>query len=414
MALLSQLEQFVASALEAVEFKLIREGEKPEDAKPFHPEMAHQIFGEKENIFGYKDLKVQIYYSAGPLDVYFNTSYSKKIDDLKLDGMKGDDIDKAVSELMPGGCYYTSLDEFLSVVNKKSADFKPMGNKVFDFSIPESGSNVDGEKQREFEIYQCDMNTPNFLKYHAKFESMIFWFVDAASNIIHDPQWEFFVVFEKYKTSSGDIRYVSVGYTTVYLYFSYPENIRPRISQMFVLPPFQRMGIGSKIIEAIYSYYGSKPNVTDITVEEPSDIFQEMRSAVDAKFCKNLESFSPEKLKAGLSKEMLNEAKEKFKINPKQCRIVYEILKLGVINCKDPKEYRDYRLEVKKRLTMYFAKQKRDLLRAEKRGVNIANALATLPTDEQRLEQLQIDYKKIEDTYKKILKKINQEVSNTI
>lgn len=217
--------------------------------------------------------------------------------------------------------------------------------------------------------------------------------------------------FEKYKTPNGDIRYASVGYTTVYLYFSYPENIRPRISQMFVLPPFQRIGVGSKIIEALYSYYGSKTNVTDITVEEPSDIFQEMRSSVDAKLCKDLESFAPEKLKHGLSKEMLEEAKNKYKINPKQCRIVYEILRLANTNRANSQEYKEYRLEIKKRLSMYYCKQKRDLLRAEKRGVNIASAMAMLPTDEQRLEQLMIEYKAVEEMYLKIIEKITKSTS---
>lgn len=370
--------------------------------------MAHQIFGEKENIFGYKDLKVQIYYSAGPLDIYFKTTYSKKIDDLKLDGMKGDDIDKAVTELMPGGCVYTNLEEFLSIVSKKTSEFKPMGEKIFDFTI--ANSSPGGPAPREFEIYRCTMNTPNFLKHHGKFESMIFWFVDAASHIIHDQQWEFFLVFEKYKTPSGDIRYASVGYTTVYLYYSYPENIRPRISQMIVLPPFQRLGVGSKIIEALYSYYGPKANVTDITVEEPSDIFQNMRSAVDAKLCKSLSSFAPEKLKQGLSKEMLEEAKAKYKINPKQCRIVYEILRLDATDRANQQDYKAYRLEIKRRLSMFYAKQKRDLARAEKRGVNVANALAMLPTEEQHIEQLQMEYKAVEEIYLGIIKKINQKV----
>lgn len=43
--------------------------------------------------------------------------------------------------------------------------------------------------------------------------------------------------------------YATVGYSTVYLYYAYPEHIRPRISQMLVLPPFQKLGIGSKMIE---------------------------------------------------------------------------------------------------------------------------------------------------------------------
>lgn len=55
--------------------------------------------------------------------------------------------------------------------------------------------------------------------------------------------------YEKYTNSEGKTLYATVGYTTIYLYYAYPEHIRPRISQMLVLPPFQKLGIGSKMIE---------------------------------------------------------------------------------------------------------------------------------------------------------------------
>lgn len=45
----------------------------------FAPEMAHQVYGETENIFGYKDLSINVYYSAGPLDIYYDVKYSKKV-----------------------------------------------------------------------------------------------------------------------------------------------------------------------------------------------------------------------------------------------------------------------------------------------------------------------------------------------
>lgn len=41
--------------------------------------MAHQIFGANENIFGYTELKINLYYSAGPLDIYYDVSYTKKV-----------------------------------------------------------------------------------------------------------------------------------------------------------------------------------------------------------------------------------------------------------------------------------------------------------------------------------------------
>ena len=41
--------------------------------------------------------------------------------------------------------------------------------------------------------------------------------------------------------------------------------MRPRISQMLVLPPFQRQGLGAKLLHAVSKHYWSIPKVVDIT-----------------------------------------------------------------------------------------------------------------------------------------------------
>lgn len=46
--------------------------------------MAHQVYGDNENIFGYKDLDINVYYSAGPLDVYYDVKYLQKVSELNL------------------------------------------------------------------------------------------------------------------------------------------------------------------------------------------------------------------------------------------------------------------------------------------------------------------------------------------
>lgn len=59
----------------------------------------------------------------------------------------------------------------------------------------------------------------------------------------------YFDSYEKYTSSEGNVMYATCGYATIYLYYAYPDNIRPRISQMLVLPPFQKLGIGTKLIK---------------------------------------------------------------------------------------------------------------------------------------------------------------------
>lgn len=90
--------------------------------------------------------------------------------------------------------------------------------------------------------------------------------------------------------------------------------MRPRISQMMILPPFQKLGIGAKFIETIYQYFIGDSKVIDITVEDPSDEFQRIRNYVDAKLCKDLPAFSPTVIKNGFTKDMVKEAREKYKV----------------------------------------------------------------------------------------------------
>jgi GNAT superfamily N-acetyltransferase len=70
--------------------------------------------------------------------------------------------------------------------------------------------------------------------------------------------------YEKY-SQEGNTCYAVAGYATVYEYYAYPDNTRPRISQMLVLPPFQRIGLGAQLLDNIYRHYASQPRVVDIT-----------------------------------------------------------------------------------------------------------------------------------------------------
>lgn len=49
------------------------------DETSFGPEMCHQVFGENENIFGYTDLHIKLFYSAGSLQTYLGIEYTEKV-----------------------------------------------------------------------------------------------------------------------------------------------------------------------------------------------------------------------------------------------------------------------------------------------------------------------------------------------
>lgn len=167
-----------------------------DDELIFHPTYAHQIFGENESIFGYKDLRVRLYYTAGSLNIYLGHKYAQRVDDFDSDGLRADDVHGKIAELITAGCYYTNVDEFCGKLDKEE-QFRPLGEKVDEMRVEdgEDGDGADGGGEtRTFEFYKCDITTPGFVAFHARLQTFILWFVDAGSYIdADDPQWSFYV-----------------------------------------------------------------------------------------------------------------------------------------------------------------------------------------------------------------------------
>ena len=70
---------FVCDANDVVTFRLVSSAEEMTTAEAFEPEFTHQIFREDETIFGYKDLRVNVYATAGTFRTYVEVTYSEKV-----------------------------------------------------------------------------------------------------------------------------------------------------------------------------------------------------------------------------------------------------------------------------------------------------------------------------------------------
>ncbi|CAG4959935.1 unnamed protein product [Colias eurytheme] len=397
------LGHLVVDGNDVMEFKLVHSAKDIEnDETSFGPEMCHQVFGENENIFGYTDLQIKLYYSAGSLQTYLGISYSDKIDPKKSGGLKADDIEGELKKVLAPG-YVTNLDQFISNL-ERDRTFKPHGKLLHSFNIEPN----DGGEKRTFEVYYCETSTPGFLDYHERLQTFLLWYVDAASFIdVDDDQWTFFTMFEKCKTSEGSTTYTTAAYATVFRYYAYPCHQRPRISQVLTLPPFRKLGLCAELVQAIYSHFIIMPEVLDITVEDPSQDFQRIRDYVDAKNCENLPAFHPEKLLQGFSPEMANQARSKYKINKKQARRVYEILRLKNTNTSDKNAYLQYRLDVKNRLNAPFQKKKLEMKKLEKvlKPEEYAATVSTTGASETH-GRLSSQYLALEDEYRRVIHRL--------
>lgn len=94
----------------------------------------------------------------------------------------------------------------------------------------------------------------------------------------------------------------------------------------------------------------------------------------------------------------------------KQARIVYEILRLRATNVANAEEYRAYRLDVKNRLNIPFKRKQNEEAKIERALKNEDKGTFThdngLPSEEQRKEILEKEYRLLEDEYKTIIKRL--------
>ncbi|XP_069951943.1 histone acetyltransferase type B catalytic subunit isoform X2 [Cherax quadricarinatus] len=397
----SSLQYYVIDSNEALEFKLVRSvADIDDDELVFKPDMSHQIYGDSEQIFGYSGLRVKLYYSASRLTTYLAHTFVEKVDPEKFEGVEPDEVIKPIAERIPPG-YLTNLSDF-SAALQKDASFKPFGEMKRRFKIQ-----LEEGEEKTYEVYLCDISATGFLDYHERIQTFLLWYIDAASYIdVDDDKWRFFVTYEKYLVN-GNPQYAFAGYTTVYEYYAYPANIRPRISQMLILPPFQRLGLGREMLDTIYTHYKDNAKVLDITVEDPSDNFARLRDLVDSKNCLKLDSFQSKKLLKGFSEAMVEEAKKKLKLNKRQVRRVYEILRLRVTDRSDKEAYRWYRLDIKNRLNVQYKKEDRDMEKLKKvlRPEEFA-ATMTVTSKDQRLESLERQYAELEEHYLHVLERL--------
>ncbi|CAG0915935.1 unnamed protein product [Notodromas monacha] len=408
------VDAYTHSSNDVVHLKLVRNAADFEDEeKEFNPGMTHQIYGADEEIFGFKTVDIKLFFTAANLRMFLKIKASDPIKDssgkalpsvvsrLAHFFLRQDDLEKPLRMILPKEGIMTNPDDFLKLLDEEHK-FKPFGSKVHSFTREDN----DGS----YEIYRCDLITsPGFLEFHERLQTFVLLFIDGGSYIdTDDDKWQFFILYEKYKDETGVPRYAVAGYSTIYEYYAYPDKRRPRISQFLILPPFQRFGLGTELLRSVYRYYQCSPLIVDITVEDPSDEFQMLRHYVDSSMCRELPAFQPALLKKGFTKEMCLQANENFKLNPKQVRRVYEILRLGVTNLQDPADLKEYRLDIKKRLFSMNKENSRALKFNATSNKDIKELLMTTCNPDVMKQQLKELYDSVFPIYLEIWSKVER------
>lgn len=86
----------------------------------------------REIIFGYGELKVQLYYSAGCLETYLGMTYKEKVNE-KCEGVEADEVLTKIATKLASNVHY-SLTNFTNALSKDET-FVPYGELKHSFSV---------------------------------------------------------------------------------------------------------------------------------------------------------------------------------------------------------------------------------------------------------------------------------------
>ncbi|KAL1843797.1 hypothetical protein VTJ49DRAFT_7507 [Mycothermus thermophilus] len=276
----------------------------------FHPKFTYSIFGDSEEIFGYRDLEINLQYNASDLRPNLTISYSKKFP--TVGETEATDIEGVLREFLPDVAFQKKSD-FETAIKNVGADWTPPGKLCARFTTKESN----------FEVWKANLADPAVKQLVKRIQILVPLFIEGGTPIDVDTpdadRWTIFFLYEKKAASDdGSTPYVFAGYSTVYRFFvmlpkgslttSPSEEVveqaaqsqdfdlsqlpcRTRISQFIILPTFQGRGLGPRLYYHIYQNYLLHPQTVEITVEDPNEAFDDMRDVADLHFLRTMNDF---------------------------------------------------------------------------------------------------------------------------
>lgn len=340
-----------------------------DNAIQFSPTFTYPIYGESEQIFGFQDLLIHLAFDSVTFRPFVNVKYGAKLDE------EADDVEgKLLSFLPKDDVVIKNESEWVDGFKNEQEKYELLSSEH------EIGSyTYDGD---DFVVLKSSIADPFTKKLHRRVQIFSLLFIEAASYIDEDdPNWEIFWLFNN-RTKQ------CIGYVSTYKLWKYrgsndfdkSSNLkyRARISQFIIFPPYQGKGHGSKLYNAIFSHWLRDATVTEITVEDPNESFDDLRDRNDLERLHKLKFFSQVPQEGVISSAWIEDKRAEFKLEKRQFNRLIEMILAysNAVNC---------RIQIKGRL---FTKN--------------YDALSDMP-DEERKDALQKSYLLLADDYKRIL-----------
>jgi histone acetyltransferase 1 len=283
---------------------------KPVSVCEFHPQFTYPIVGEAEQIFGYKELDIDLRFSAHDLRPNLQISYLRKFP--TIGGTSALDLNKTFRDYLPPPAFDPGFD---SVIHDDASakDWSPPGELMSSYVR-------NGET---YEIWAGSLSDLRVRLLVDNIQIFILFFIEGGQFInLEDvdwtlDRWKVYLVYHKSSSPPTPTAspYSFIGYATTYRFYrflvqqldaapTYPpiEALKPkslpsrlRISQFLILPNYQRGGHGSALYQSIYADIVNDPTILELTVEDPSEEFDKLRDVNDYKILR------PDFEKAGIT-----------------------------------------------------------------------------------------------------------------
>ncbi|KAH8424703.1 histone acetyltransferase catalytic subunit HAT1 [Aspergillus melleus] len=368
---------WTCDANDAVHITVVQPGEeKPKTLSSFHPQFTYPIFGDEEQIFGYRGLIIRLRFAAHDLRPHVFISYDEKFK--TVGDASAVDLLKTLKPWLPEEAFINLPDYEKAVQEEADAkDFVPPGKLVRSY--------VTG--QRSYEIWAGSLADPKVQQLLDRAQIFVSLFIEAGTPLAtDDPEWTLerwtvYFIYEKVTPPTPTAsQYSLVGYATTYRWWLYEKDqlqkaatrtesfpfpeIRPaqlparlRIAQFLILPPHQGSGHGTHLYTTIHTACTDDPTIVELTVEDPNEAFDALRDTADyhilyPEFLKQKVDINPDPNSAYSKKQrprrvptsaiiptkLLNDMRLTFKIAPTQFAHILEMYLLGQIPAKNRHE----------------------------------------------------------------------------
>ena len=307
-------------------FKIIKNEKEFDDFQnmntenSFQPTFTYELFV-NEIIHGYKGLKILISLTPKTLFAHVNIKYCQKL-------KSNDNIEEIFKNHFKER-YTTNKDTFLSQLKKENDIICPKGKLIYE--------------ENNKKIYNIDILKDDFTAESYSLQALCTFFIDAASFIPVDTNfWGYFLVIE----TGEDKNWHTVGFSSYKNFHIELEKYYTMISQFLVLPPYQRKGMGTFLLENAYRYlFKEDKGCLEITTEDPGIEFILMRDYTICKIMTN-EKLIDDLLKPvsgsvieskevydkfTLEKNKLEEICKKLKLQENLISRAFEIIKYGLV-----------------------------------------------------------------------------------